>query len=104
MTNAEILTEAKARLQVAHGSRLRGIVLYGSQARGQAGPDSDVDLLVLLGEPIDYARDLDTNLQALYPLAVVLGRRISAKPVSADEYRTGDCPLYRNARREGVAV
>ncbi len=104
MDTHELLAEIKRRLLAIHGERLRGVVLYGSEARGQAGPDSDVDVLVLLADPIHYGRDLETNLDAVYPLAVDLGRRISAKPVSAGEYETADCPLYRRAREEGVAA
>jgi len=100
----ELLAEVKRRLTAAHGDRLRGVVLYGSEARGQAREDSDIDLLVLLADPIVYGRDLEANLDALYPLARDLGRRISAKPVSATEYETADCPLYRTARREGIAA
>src|ERR671931_131438 len=32
------------------------IVLYGSRARGEAEPESDWDLLVLLDGPVDYRR------------------------------------------------
>ena len=79
-------------------------MLYGSEARGDAGEDSDIDLLVLLEGPIDYGLDLQGNLEALYPLSLELGRRISAKPVEATEYETVQCPLYQRAHAEGVAV
>jgi predicted nucleotidyltransferase len=98
----EILKRIRSRLAETHGDRLRGIVLYGSEARGDARPDSDIDLLVLLEGPLDYGRDLKANLDALYPLALELGRRISAKPVSHKQYETVDCPLYSSARREGI--
>ena len=104
MTTPELLSEIKSRLAQVHGQRLRGVVLYGSEARGQDRPDSAVDVLVLLDDPVDYGRDLERNLEALYPLALEIGRRISAKPVSALEYETVDCPLYRIARREGIAA
>jgi len=104
MTAKEILTAIKDRLARVYGRRLRGVVLYGSEARGQARPDSDIDVLVLLDDPIDGGRDLESNLEALYPLSLELGRRISAKPVSAREYQTLDCPLYRAAHREGIAA
>ncbi len=104
MTSDELLNEIKRRLSGAHGARLKGVVLYGSEARGQARLDSDVDVLVLLDDPVDYGRDLERNLEALYPLSLEIDRRISAKPVSAAEYETVDCPLYNQARREGVAA
>ncbi len=104
ITTDRLLEEIKARLAAVHSERLRGVVLYGSEARGDAKPDSDIDVLVLLNGPVDYGRDLETNLDALYPLALQLGRRISAKPVLASEYDAVECPLYRNARREGIAV
>lgn len=104
MTHQELLNRVKAILRGVHARRLRGVVLYGSHARGAGKPDSDIDLLVLLDGPIHYGRDLLANLDALYPLAVDLQRRISAKPVDAKEYETAQCPLYENAHREGIAA
>ena len=85
-------------------SRLRGIVLYGSEARGEAGADSDIDLLVLLDEVADYGAELRRCLDALYPLALEWGRPISVTPVAADEYETVPCPLYGRAHQEGIAA
>ena len=104
MKHKRLIEEIKQRLVATYGDRLRGVVLYGSEARGEARPDSDIDLLVLLEGAVDYGRDLEANLAAVYPVALRIGRRISAKPVCAAEYESVDCPLYRNARREGIAV
>lgn len=103
-THQALLEELKARLDAVHGARLRGVVLFGSEARGEATEQSDIDLLVLLDGPIDLARDLEQNLMAVYPVALRLGRRISAKPVAIDAYRNDDCPLFRAARRDGIAA
>jgi len=104
MTRQELLSEIKARLRATYGDRLRGAVLYGSEARGEAGPDSDIDVLVLLDALVDYGRDLENSLTAVYPLALRVGRRISAKPVAASEYEAAECPLYQAAHREGVRI
>ena len=104
MSNAEILNRVKNSLKAVYPDRLEGIVLYGSAARQQSRPDSDLDILVLLSGPVHYGHDLETNLQALYPLALELDRRISAKPVNAQEYDTLDCPLYQQAHREGIRI
>ncbi|MBW2195233.1 MAG: nucleotidyltransferase domain-containing protein [Deltaproteobacteria bacterium] len=100
----EILKEIKDILGKVYQERIVSVVLYGSEARGEATSDSDIDILALLKEPVNYAQDLESNIDALYPLAQKLGRRISAKPISAQEYRTVDCPLYRHTKEEGLAA
>ncbi len=104
MNKTVLLQRMRSLLAGAYGKRLRGVVLYGSMARDDAGTESDVDVLVLLDAVPDYGKDLRMNIETLYPLASELGRRISAKPVPEQEYRRGACPLYRNARREGIAA
>ena len=103
MASTALLQRIRGRLESAFAERLRGVVLFGSEARGTTGPDSAVDMLVLLDGPVHAGRDLMTALDALYPLALDLGRPMSPKPVDAREYETLDCPLYRGARSEGVA-
>jgi predicted nucleotidyltransferase len=98
----ELLAAIKQRLLKAHGHRLGGVVLYGSEVRGEAGPDSDIDILVLLEGPIDYGRDLRTNINALYDLVLSWERPISAKPVDVAAYEAAVYPLYKNAKAEGV--
>lgn len=99
-----ILREIRDRLEEAYGERLRGVMLYGSEARNRATADSDVDLLVLLQGPVLYARDVETGLEAVQPLARKLSRRISVKPVDAHEYESESCPLYEEVHREGMAL
>jgi predicted nucleotidyltransferase len=42
------LNTLKVRIVDRFGPRLRRLVLFGSYARGEAGPDSDVDVLVVI--------------------------------------------------------
>ena len=44
----EVLLELESRLKDLYGKRFRGLLLYGSYARGDAWEGSDVDLLLLL--------------------------------------------------------
>jgi predicted nucleotidyltransferase len=53
MERSELLRRVKIALQAAFGKRLRGVLLYGSEVRGTAEPDSDIDFLVLLEGPVD---------------------------------------------------
>ena len=104
MTIPQILTSCKAALANSYQAQFKGLVLYGSMARHQAHSDSDIDLLVLLNQPVDYFRELRTIIELLYPIQLQSERLISAKPAAWDSYEAGDVPLYRNVKREGVLV
>ncbi len=100
-----LLDELRDRLSRAYGSRLYSVVLFGSEARGQAGPESDIDLIVVLDGLVgDYGEELERGLTAVYPVALRLGRRVSVKPVAREEFEHGDNPLLREVRRSGVAA
>ena len=99
-----LLKRLKTLLEPAFGSRLRGVVLYGSEARGEATPDSDIDVLVLLTSPVALGRDLRTIIHALYPLQLEMDRILEAFPVDEEDYLRGEYAWYRNAQREGSRV
>jgi predicted nucleotidyltransferase len=104
MITDKLLKQVKARLQAVYGDRLRGVVLYGSEARGDAESDSDIDLLVLLEGEVQLGRDARTIIDAVYPLMIKMGRPIHAQPVEVADFEAGQYALYRNARREGVRL
>ena len=95
-----LLDELKERLTSAYGHRLHAVVLFGSEARGEAGPDSDIDVLAVLeSQSGDYGDELERGLAAVYPVALRLGRRVSVKPLTREEYEHGDSPLVDGGRK-----
>ncbi len=104
MDRERLLKRMKDVLADALGERLRGIVLYGSEARGESVPESDIDLLVLLSAPVDFGKDLRACIHALYPLVLEIERPIHATPVDIDVYEAQEFPLYRSAKKEGLAA
>jgi uncharacterized protein len=104
MENRQILEKAQAALRTAFPSRLRQVILYGSTARNQASPDSDIDLLVLLEGPIDLDEDLRACIHALYPLVLETARPIDVLPVDQEQYRAQEFSLYRTVAAEGVSA
>jgi hypothetical protein len=91
-------------LRALYGARLRRILLFGSWARGDAHPESDIDLLVVLDRvesPWDELRRMDEILwRHSYHHDVV----ISAIPVGEHELHDAAHPLLIRARAEGRAV
>ncbi|MGD0077274.1 MAG: nucleotidyltransferase domain-containing protein [Sedimentisphaerales bacterium] len=101
---SEAIQNCRVILENYYGPRFRGLVLYGSLARDQAGSASDIDLLVLLNKPFDYFQELRKVIDLLYPIQLDTDRLISAKPAPLDEYENGSIELYRNAKREGILL
>jgi predicted nucleotidyltransferase len=81
----------------------RGI-LYGSRARGNAGPDSDIDLIVIAPE-FDHASDRDL-VERLWQLRARTDHRIEPVPCGEAEW---EAPLTARAiieiaHREGIEI
>jgi len=104
MRTEDLLADAKRRLERLYGARLRAVVLHGSEARGTATADSDVDLLVVLASPCDAAAEVTPIVDALYPLLLRSDRRIDAQAVDEALYRAAEHQLYRTAQEEGVVL
>jgi uncharacterized protein len=100
----EIPQACKSVIERHYGDQFMGLILFGSMARDDGDSASDIDLLVLLSEPFDYFRELRTLVDLLYPIQLESNRLISAKPAALADFERGALQLYRNAKREGVAV
>ena len=98
------LEEAKARLEALYGERLDRVVLYGSHARGDARPDSDVDLLVVLrGSYEPYAEIRQTGAIRL-DLSLRHGVDVAMQPYSTVEVADLDNPFMHRVSGDAVVV
>jgi predicted nucleotidyltransferase len=99
-----VLSELRQGLERLYGERLAGLVLYGSQARGDAGEGSDIDVLIVLKgvvsvcEEIARATDLVAETSLRHDVVIV------PTFVTDEQYRRARTPLLLNVRREGVPV
>jgi uncharacterized protein len=100
----KIAEEAARRLGAAYGARLLDVVLFGSWVRGQAHEESDVDLLVVLDEVADRARERDRIVDALFDLEADSKRAIEAFPVALADASEPTRPFVKAALDEGVAL
>lgn len=100
-TAAELLPEITERI-VRRFHPLR-VILFGSHARGDARPDSDLDLLVVLPDPTDRRRAAIEIRRALRDLTVPTDVIVTTPDEIA---RRGDLvgPVLRPALREGKVL
>lgn len=87
-----------------YGDRLRAVILFGSWARGDGHPESDIDLLVVLDEVGSRREELARMSDVLWRHSLEHDTVVTEIPVSESEYRESQEPLLVRARSEGVAV
>ncbi|HLA64926.1 MAG TPA: nucleotidyltransferase domain-containing protein [Rhodothermales bacterium] len=98
------LAEAKAWLAAHYGERLERVVLYGSHARGDAGPDSDLDLLVVLRGGYEPYAEIKGTLPLYHELLDRYDVLVSIQPYSEGEAADLGNPFMWNVADEGVEV
>ena len=99
-----ILTSLSQELKQLYGDRLADIILYGSQARGDAEPDSDIDILILLFEPFDYFQESDRISVLIANLCLTYNVLISCGFTTKEKFEHQNTGFLRNIRREGIIV
>jgi uncharacterized protein len=98
------LQETHKLLGTLYGERLSKIVLYGSQARGDSSPTSDIDLMIVLEGPVNAGKEISRVGEITSGLSLKYNLAISCLFISSDRYLKEQSPLLLNVRREGVAV
>lgn len=99
-----ILSELKRGLRRLYQERLVSVILYGSYARGEAGEDSDIDVVVVLKGNVVPGREVDCMLAMITDLGLKYNTLISIYPVSEDYMQSVKSPLLLNVRAEGITL
>lgn len=82
--------------------RLRGVFLYGSRARGDQSPDSDVDVLVVLDRVGLYSDELARTSKLASDVSLDSGLIVSRAFASEIDWRTGAKPFLVSARADAL--
>lgn len=99
-----ILSELRLRLKELYGERLVRLVLFGSQARGDANADSDIDVLIVLKGVVNPFEEIERGGGVTAAVSLEHDVAISSIYVPEERYDRGVGPLLGNVRAEGVTV
>ena len=82
-----ILNRFRAALDEAYGNRIERVVLFGSRARGDARPDSDYDVAVVLRDLDNFGQEAGRIAEIETDILYDTGAVINAVPFKAGSYQ-----------------
>ena len=101
----EAIESYLSQLIAGYGNNVWSVTLYGSQARGEADPDSDIDLFIVVCQDSSALRQalVDLAWQVQFEHDVVISDIICSlnqlQQLQADRF-----PYYQNIEKEGILL
>ena len=85
---------------------VKEVILFGSKARGDDDPESDIDLLLLTTRPIHW-KERHSIVEALFDIEMKYDVVISIIVNSVNDWQTGlssVLPIHEEITQEGIAI
>ena len=98
----KIAVKAREDLDRLYGERLRGVYLYGSAARDQLTPDSDIDIAIVLDKLTNRYAELKRTSKIGSDLTLETSTLIMFFFVDETDFRNGRFSIHRAIKDEGI--
>ena len=103
-TLTPLLQEFRQELAKIYGDRLVKVILFGSQARGEATKESDIDVMVVLKSPVLPGDEIIRMADIATQLDLKYNEFISIIPIAEEDFLHRQSPLMENIYREGIVL
>ena len=98
----KLMNELKAGLVRIYGDKLKAVYLYGSYARGDYRPGSNVDVMILLSDYKNYWEELRRSTELASDISLEYDVTVSRLIMKEIQWKQSNMPVLRNIRKDGV--
>ncbi|MEW6237199.1 MAG: nucleotidyltransferase domain-containing protein [Candidatus Omnitrophota bacterium] len=98
--------ELKQKLLDRYGDRLVRFIVFGSYARGDAAPDSDIDILITMNGPVNWDFECEI-IDLAYKIELEKDVVLDVKVYSDEDVQQtllGATPFIENVMNEGMPL
>ena len=106
LTKSEKAALSEIKSRVAAVFDIRRYILFGSKARGDAHPDSDIDLLIITARKLSH-RERHVVSDIIFEVNLAYDTLFSFVAIDDNEWNSSIhslYPVHENIEREGVEV
>jgi len=100
----EIIASIQNWFRTYYGEQAVQIILYGSQAREEAKPDSDIDLLIVMKHSFNYSNEIQKTSHFIQELSLNYNTVISRAFISEQRFHQEKSPFILNVQKEGIIL
>lgn len=101
----KVAKEFKEELKKLYGEELSALILFGSHARQEANPESDIDFAVVLKNPSTTSTSEIFKISYItQAIGVKYGQLVSYIGMPEDKYRNSSFGIYQEIRKDGVVI